>query len=118
VVRLARGELIEVGAHTVTHSVLSALPAAAQRDEIQRSKAHLEEILGHAVSNFAYPYGTRSDYTAGTVAVVQEAGFASACSNFAGVVRHGTDRFQLPRVLVRNWTGDEFARQLKEWFRG
>jgi len=33
--RLAEGGLVEVGAHTVTHPVLSALPVAAQRDEVE-----------------------------------------------------------------------------------
>lgn len=118
VFHLAEGELVEVGAHTVTHPVLSALPAAAQQAEIQRSKARLEEILGRPVTTFSYPYGSRSDYTPETVALVREAGFACACSSLADVVWRRTDRFQLPRVLVRNWDGDEFARRLGEWFRG
>lgn len=118
VLRLAEGGVIEVGAHTVTHSVLSALSAAAQRIEIQRSKARLEDILGCSVTSFSYPFGSRADYTVETVAVVREAGFACACANFAGVVSRGTDRFQLPRVLVRDWDGDEFTRRLEEWFRG
>jgi peptidoglycan/xylan/chitin deacetylase (PgdA/CDA1 family) len=113
---LARGKLIEVGSHTVTHSALAALPAVLQRDEIQRSKVHLEEILGHPVTSFAYPYGGPSDYTAETAAIVREAGFACACSTLAGVVGRTTDRFQLPRVQVNDWDGEEFARQLTLWF--
>ena len=116
--RLAEGGLIEIGAHTVSHPVLAALPAGEQRGEILGSKAHLEEVLGRAVIAFSYPYGARSDYTTETVAIVQEAGFACACSNVADVVCRASDRFQLPRVLVRDWDGDEFARRLKGWFRG
>jgi peptidoglycan/xylan/chitin deacetylase (PgdA/CDA1 family) len=59
VAALARGKLIEVGAHTMTHPALSALPVASQREEIQRSKARLEDILGQPVTSFAYPYGKR-----------------------------------------------------------
>jgi peptidoglycan/xylan/chitin deacetylase (PgdA/CDA1 family) len=112
VIRLGQGGLVEVGAHTVTHPVLSALPLAAQLAEIQESKGHLEAILGQPVMSFAYPYGGRSDYTAETVTAVREVGFVCTCSNFAGLVRRGTDQFQLPRSLVRNWDGDEFARRL------
>jgi peptidoglycan/xylan/chitin deacetylase (PgdA/CDA1 family) len=115
VLALAQGELIEVGAHTVTHPRLSALPAASQRDEIQGSKARLEEVLGHPVTSFAYPHGGRSDYTAQTVSMVREAGFACACSYFAGIVGQSTDRFQLPRMNVQDWDGEEFAWRLSRW---
>jgi len=118
VLQLTEGGLVEVGAHTVTHPVLSALPAVLQRIEIQKSRACLEEILGRPVTSFAYPYGSSLDYTAETVALVREAGFALACSNFAGVIWRRSDRFQLPRVLIRDWDGDEFDRQLRAFFGG
>jgi len=118
VVRLAEGELVEIGAHAVTHSVLSALPPATQRSEILESRAQLEDMLRRPVSSFAYPYGGRSDYTDETVAMVREAGYACACSNFADLVWKGSDCFQLPRVVVRNWDGGEFTHLLEEWFGG
>ena len=117
VVAMARGELVEIGAHTVTHPSLSALPAASQRDEIQRSKARLEELLGRSVTSFAYPFGARSDYIGETPTIVRDSGYACACSNFTGVVRRSTDRFQLPRVQVKDWGGEEFARRLSGWLR-
>ena len=91
VVRLAEGGLVEVGAHTVTHPSLPTLPVALQRDEIQRSKARLEEILDCSVNSFAYPYGS---LTAETVSVVRDAGFICACSSLNNVVRRGTDHFR------------------------
>ncbi len=113
---MAQGELIEVGAHTVTHPVLSSLSGEAQRHEIQRSKAGLEAILGHPVTSFAYPHGGRSDYTAEAIAIVQESGFICACATDNGVVGRSADCFQLPRVHVSDWDGTEFARQLSIWF--
>lgn len=112
---LAEGGLVDVGAHTVAHPVLSALPSVDQRDEVQRSKACLEEILSRPVTSFAYPYGTRSDYTAETVAIVREVGYDHACSNFEGLVRQGTDPWQLPRFLVRDWDGEKFSCLLRDW---
>jgi peptidoglycan/xylan/chitin deacetylase (PgdA/CDA1 family) len=103
---------VEVGAHTLTHPVLSATPVEEQRAEIQRSKERLGDILGRPVRSFAYPYGTRKDYTAETVEIVRQAGFTCACSNFPGEVRADTDLFQLPRTLVRDWDGDEFAQRI------
>ena len=114
VVRLSEGGVIEIGAHTVTHPVLSGLPAAVQRDEIVESKAHLTRILGRRVTSFAYPYG---DYTTETAAIVQEAGFDSACSTFTGIVRRGANHFELPRVLARDCAGDAFDRQLWAFYR-
>jgi peptidoglycan/xylan/chitin deacetylase (PgdA/CDA1 family) len=115
VTALARGELIEVGAHTVTHPALSTLSVASQQEEIQQSKVRLEEILDHPIASFAYPYGKREHYTTETVDIVREAGFACACSNFAGLVERSTDPFQLPRVVVANWKGEKFARWLSGW---
>lgn len=116
VLRLSEGGLITIGSHTVSHSVLSGLPAAAQRVEIQQSKTDLEGILGCQITSFSYPYGSPSDYTSQTVTFVQDTGFACACSNVTSAVWHGSDRFQLPRMLVRDWDVDTFARRLSRWF--
>ncbi len=118
VLHLADGGLIEVGSHTVTHPVLSALPLKEQKTEITRSKVRLEEILNDRIVSFSYPYGGHSHYTAQTVAAVREAGYECACSNFSGIVRHSVDPWQLPRFLVRDWDGDEFSRRFAEWLSG
>ena len=109
VVRLAEGDLVDIGAHSVTHPVLPKLPVAQQRDEIRQSKGDLEKFLGRPVTSFAYPYGARSPET---VALVQEAKYECACINFDDVIFRGTDRFQLPRVCIGNWDVDIFARRL------
>lgn len=111
---LNQGQLIEIGSHTVTHPFLSTLPAALQRDEIQRSKACLERMLRSPVTSFAYPHG---DYGTDTIAMVRETEFACACSTLVGSVRGCSDRFQLPRMVVQDWDGEEFERRLSEWFR-
>jgi peptidoglycan/xylan/chitin deacetylase (PgdA/CDA1 family) len=117
-VALSQGGLVEIGAHTVTHPSLSALPVASQRYEIQGSKARLEETLGRSVTSFAYPYGQRSDYSAETIEIVRQAGFVCSCSNFAGHIEVATDLFQLPRLFTLNWDGDRFANQLRQWLDG
>jgi peptidoglycan/xylan/chitin deacetylase (PgdA/CDA1 family) len=116
VLELAEAGLVEIGAHTVTHPVLSSLSEEEQRAEIKDSKSRLEEILGQPVTSFSYPFGLRRDYTEATVSIVRESGFECACANIPGIVRSRADRFQLPRVVVRDWDGDEFGRRLKEWF--
>ena len=108
-------EAIDIGAHTVDHPLLAALPAAEQRDEIERSKSALEDRLGHPVRSFSYPYGSSGDYGRDAVQAVSAAGFDSACANVEGLVGPRTDRFQLPRFIVRDWDGDEFERRLRDW---
>lgn len=115
-VKLGRGSIIEVGAHTVTHPALSMLTVDRQHEEITRSKTRLEEILGRPMLSFSYPYGRRSDYSDATVRIVRDAGFTCACSNFAGTVGRSEDPHQLPRVNVPNCDGGELQRQLESWF--
>lgn len=114
---LPRGT-IEIGAHTAHHPSLSVLSLDAQQTEIMQGKSALEEILGHPVESFAYPFGERRDYTPHTVNLARAAGFTCACSNFKGLVTAMSDPYQLPRFIVRDWDGDTFARHLEEWFHG
>ena len=113
-IHLTGDGLVDIGAHSVTHPVLSSLTLEDQRTEIAGSKTFLEAVLGRAVTTFSYPFGARRDYTADTVTLVREAGFDCACSNYPGHIQPGTDRFQLPRMLVRDWDGDKFLRHLQE----
>lgn len=109
---LVQGDLIEVGAHSMTHAPLATLSAAAQREEIRASRARIEEIVNRPVSSFAYPHGS---YTQETLTIVDNEGFALACSSDTAVVRRGTDRFRLPRMSMRNWDGDTFSEWLTGW---
>jgi peptidoglycan/xylan/chitin deacetylase (PgdA/CDA1 family) len=102
---LSSCELVDIGAHTVTHPRLSSLPEGRQRWEIGACKAHLEQILGVPVSSFAYPYG---DYSPTTITIVQDARFELACSTKPAIVRGAVDRFDLPRFHVHDMDAEEF----------
>lgn len=115
--QLTSGGLVEVGCHTVNHDALSRIPLASQEAEINTSKACLENIIGRRVLSFAYPYGTRTEYTKETMAAVREAGLNCACSVCNQGIRRGADCFQLPRIPVHDWDKKEFTRRLKIWFR-
>lgn len=113
--QLAATDLVEIGAHTMNHPSLRLLPEADQQSEICESKRRLEEIMDAPVTSFAYPYGTMHDYDASTVRIARDAGFECACSNFAGRATRGSDPFQLPRHVVRDWDAETLARHLKDW---
>ena len=108
-IEISRDGLVEIGAHTVNHADLPALPPELQRWEIAMSKQHLEEWLGRLVDLFAYPYGHVNDVTR---QIVIEAGFKAACSTIYGAVTHKSDPFLLPRVRVGDWDGERFLRKL------
>jgi peptidoglycan/xylan/chitin deacetylase (PgdA/CDA1 family) len=113
---LAKGDLIAVGAHTVTHPPLASLSITEQHAEILQSKTKLETLLGESVSSFSYPYGLDADFTTETMFAVQEAGFSCACTNIVDVVWTGSDLFQLSRLWVQNWDSHIFTQRLERWF--
>jgi peptidoglycan/xylan/chitin deacetylase (PgdA/CDA1 family) len=113
---VAQNRSIDIGCHTITHPQLSSLPPSMQSDEIRGCKQYLEKFLDRPVENFAYPFGGQEDYTADTVSLVREMGFSSACSTLAGLVDEHSDPFQLPRMPVEDWDGEEFEVKLSEWF--
>lgn len=107
--RLAAGDLIEIGAHTVSHPRLPELAFAAQEREIRGSHDFLAAVLGRRPTSFAYPHGLQR---AATRRIVREAGFARACTSAPGVVRTRTDPMRLPRVEAPDCNGESFARWL------
>ncbi len=112
---LISGDLVEIGAHTVNHPVLSSLPRPDQQNEILESRQRLEQLTERPISTFSYPYGRIEDYSSETVRLVREAGFLCACSNFPGLANRWTDPFQYPRFVIGNWGYDPFVAHLKNF---
>ncbi|MDI6720643.1 MAG: polysaccharide deacetylase family protein [Methanomicrobiales archaeon] len=113
---LARSELIEIGSHTATHTMLSMQPVSVQRTEIIQGKESLEVILSHPVQSFSYPFGGRVDFNRKTLQIVKEAGITTACANYGSTLIGSTDLYRLPRVLVRNWDVELLSSKMKDWF--
>jgi len=94
---LARSGM-ELGAHTVTHPILSRISDDDASFEIQKSKHDLESISGGKVFAFAYPNGRPGkDYLYKHVDMVRSAGFSCALSTAPGVCASDCDVYQLPR---------------------
>lgn len=92
---------VECGAHTLTHPRLGALPLAAAREEIARSRAILEEHLGRPVATFSYPHG---HYNAAVRRLVRQAGYTAACAVHHALSRGYDDPFALSRLVVAGET--------------
>lgn len=109
---LVRGDLVMVGSHTVTHADLADLNPERCRAEIHAGKAALERIVGRPVIDFSFPYGS---VPAAARQEVRQAGFVTACTSRADVVRPSEERLSLPRFWPSDWDGAKFARWLLRW---
>lgn len=113
---LANGGLVDIGAHTAEHPALAGLSVPAQREEVRGSKRYLEDVLGHRVAHFSYPFGRgrrpRRTYTKQTVKLVQEAGYSAACA-LKPAWAPRSNMYELPRLIVHDWDGDELLRRIR-----
>lgn len=88
---------VEIGGHTLTHPRLSTLPPEEQAHQIQANKAWLEQLLGHPLISFAYPYGDLND-SAKAQAVA--AGYRYAVATNSGPRAMHRDPFQIRRIAI------------------
>jgi peptidoglycan/xylan/chitin deacetylase (PgdA/CDA1 family) len=96
------GDGIAIGAHTVTHRILTRIERRDAKWEIEESKQRIEKALGQTIHHFAYPNGGREDWNAGIQALVREAGFATASTTIPGTNAVGQDPFALRRVEIND----------------
>lgn len=86
-----------IGAHTVDHVALAAQPPARATWEMKQSKLALEQLLGHPVVDFAYPYGSFNAYD---MAQATSLGFETAVSTLSGSVHGAGQLMELSRVRI------------------
>jgi peptidoglycan/xylan/chitin deacetylase (PgdA/CDA1 family) len=67
---------VEIGAHSVDHTLLTGLQFNDAFDQVHRSRAMLEDLLGKPVRTMAYPYGAFNEQT---IRAVREASYEIAC---------------------------------------
>ena len=108
--RLAGAAQVDIGAHSVTHTMLSTQSVEAQRWEMRQSKQDLEALTGRPVQGFAYPHG---DYGPETLDLALESGFDFACTVESGCVARTSRPFLLPRLSVGDCSGREFVQLLE-----
>ena len=87
-----------IGAHTMSHPMLSQTSEELAFKEIADSKAHLELALGLPIWALAFPFGNRGTVSVREQALAKRAGFKSAFMS----VEEGSieNRFAVPRIHV------------------
>lgn len=104
---------VEIGNHTVSHPVLSAVDDDTVLQELQGSSQDLEAVIQKAVRHFAYPNGIpEQDFEARHRQMIKELGFVSAVTTQWGVSGAMTDRWSLPRFTPWDQTPQRFAARL------
>jgi peptidoglycan/xylan/chitin deacetylase (PgdA/CDA1 family) len=107
-----------IGAHTVDHPMLSQLDYQAQFDQIIQSRTYLEKTCGMTVKHFSYPFGIKMhDYNTDSVRACKNIGFDMVSANYYGQAHSWTSRFEMPRVLIRDWDGPTFSTYMRDFFR-
>ncbi len=118
-VRTLSRQGIEIGAHTVSHPILTSLDDATAMHEIAESKRQLEEITGQPVRYFAYPNGKHGmDFDERHMAMAREAGFEAAFSTAMGAAARTHDRFALPRARPWDVTRPFYIFRVLRWLAG
>ena len=92
---LASG-LVEICAHSVTHTIATVLPDDTLRDELRRSKEELERFCEREVVCFCYPNGEDGDFDARTTEAVKGMRHKLALTSV-----EGTNPFPFDPYLVR-----------------
>jgi peptidoglycan/xylan/chitin deacetylase (PgdA/CDA1 family) len=89
--------LVELGAHSMTHTFLSKCTEEELDYEIRQSKNDLEAVWKQEVTYFAYPFG---DYTVSSVESLKKNGYTAAVTLDDGLVKGGDDLLLLKRISV------------------
>jgi peptidoglycan/xylan/chitin deacetylase (PgdA/CDA1 family) len=111
-----------IGAHTLSHPMLSEAPPDVARAEIAESRVRLESAVQTRVWAFAYPFGDPQSFTPQVLTMAREAGYEAAFLNFGGGLGADLPPYALPRVHVTAEMGlaefeahvSGFYRQLQE----
>lgn len=87
-----------IGAHSVTHPILSRCTPEEAYREISESREKLESLIGGPVKAFAYPNGlSGQDFWPEHIEMVRRAGFTTALTTCRGAAAGDCSVLQLPR---------------------
>ena len=95
-----RSGLIEFGAHSQTHPILSRLSDPQLQTEVLGSCEAVQSRLGGDSLHFAYPNGGREDFNEQTKLVLRRAGADCALSTIEGLCQSGDDLLELRRIGI------------------
>ena len=96
-IRELQGANIDFSSHGNTHVRLTRIEKSRARDEITGSRHALQDLLGHEVTSFCYPYG---DFNQAIVEMTAEAGYTAGLTCIRGAATSEDNLLVLPRKAV------------------
>ena len=112
--------LIEIGAHTINHQVLSKLTDFAVQKEMEGSRDKIESEINKKVEHFSYPFGTRNEAGQREFKIAKKCGFkTSTTTSIANIFKEHKDLLeQLPRIPVNQKRDNGKINYLNLWLNG
>ena len=94
---------VEIGAHSISHSVLSSLPEEKAWQEIAGSGARIEQMLAVKPKHFAPPHGDAASIRPIHATMARQAGYKTMSTTLQSSIPKGAahEPFALPRFTVR-----------------
>lgn len=100
IMKMNGDDLIEFGAHTANHNILSQMDDMKMEEEINESCGAIEKHLGRKCLVFAYPNGREKDFNSKAKYILKAKEIMCGLSTIPGLNRYNEDRFELRRVSV------------------
>ena len=100
IVEMSASGLIEFGAHTATHTILSRIDEARARQEIISSIEDTQRLTGKPCTLFAYPNGQPGDYTEAVISFLASSGIEAAVTTRNGPSTGSTPALELRRYGI------------------
>ncbi|MFQ5754161.1 MAG: polysaccharide deacetylase family protein [bacterium] len=104
---------ITFGAHTMSHPILSKVPIEMAEKEISGSKLEIEKNFKKPVNYFAFPNGLKGDYNSEHLALLEKHGFYAGFSVGYGFNNANSNRFDLVRIPMGDFSVPSFVMKLK-----
>ena len=92
--------LVDFGAHSETHAILSLLEPEAKAREICGSIEKVSALRGRRCSLFAYPNGRQQDFDAESMALLRQQGIDGALTAVEGINDERTPNLELRRIGI------------------
>ncbi|NOX52880.1 MAG: polysaccharide deacetylase family protein [Planctomycetes bacterium] len=105
-------ETFRIGSHGHSHRFLSLLSTDAIRQELQQSKAMLEDIVGYEIAALSVPGGAADERV---VRIAQECGYRYVFTSRVGDNTLRTGPFDIGRLAVKRSTS---MAQFERWLAG